>query len=625
MLRKTLILPFLLILATTLNGQKNYLKDVKTLPDHPRILWLAGEEKQIYDKIAANTVLADLHQEILKESDKIIALPVLERKQIGRRLLSVSREALRRIFYLSYSFRMTEESKYVKRAAEELMSVCSFSDWNQSHFLDVGEMTMAVAIGYDWLSHTFSPDLKNLVKNALISKGLSPSFHPKDSWFLTATNNWNQVCNAGMTFGALAVYEDVPDLSFHIIERAIESIRIPMKDYAPDGAYPEGYGYWDYGTSFNVLFLSALEKVFKTDFQLSSAPGFMHTGSYYEHMVAPSGRPYNYADAGIGAGLTPAMFWFAQKTNDPSLLWMEKMFMGNKKNKGYLKNRLLPALMIWAADLSVDQIPAPKELTWTGQGVTPVSLMRTSWTDSDALFLGIKGGTASSNHAHMDAGSFIMEAHGVRWAMDFGMQNYESLESKGVALWGRAQDAQRWDVFRYNNLAHNTLTVDNSYHRVKGYAPIESATTNPAFMSAVTDLSTVFEGQLAGVKRGAAIVDKGYVLIQDEIKTLAKDETTVRWTMLTSAQVKMIGKNRIRLLQDGKTLELRVIEPAKVTLKTWSTKSTKDYDADNSGTTLIGFEVVLPSHTEASLVVALIPQGAKYNKKDFRSLNEWKD
>ena len=33
-----------------------------------------------------------------------------------------------------------------------------------------------------------------------------------------------------------------------------------MGHYAPDGAYPEGIGYWDYGTSFNVMFLSAIEK-----------------------------------------------------------------------------------------------------------------------------------------------------------------------------------------------------------------------------------------------------------------------------------------------------------------------------------------------------------------------------
>ncbi len=45
----------------------------------------------------------------------------------------------------------------------------------------------------------------------------------------------------------------------------------------------------------------------------------------------------------------------------------------------------------------------------------------------------------------MDVGSFVMEANGVRWASDPGMQNYESLESKGMNILEDA-DAQRWTI-----------------------------------------------------------------------------------------------------------------------------------------------------------------------------------
>ena len=57
-----------------------------------------------------------------------------------------------------------------------------------------------------------------------------------------------------------------PELSRTVINRAIDKISIPMGHYAPDGAYPEGIGYWDYGTSFNAMFLSAIEKAFGTDY-----------------------------------------------------------------------------------------------------------------------------------------------------------------------------------------------------------------------------------------------------------------------------------------------------------------------------------------------------------------------
>ncbi len=58
----------------------------------------------------------------------------------GKRLLSVSRLVLKRIFYLSYAYRMTKEEKYAYRATQEMLSVSRFPDWNPSHFLDVGEM-----------------------------------------------------------------------------------------------------------------------------------------------------------------------------------------------------------------------------------------------------------------------------------------------------------------------------------------------------------------------------------------------------------------------------------------------------------------------------------------------------
>ena len=124
----------------------------QTIPEppaqHPRLLMLAGEEKQIQQTIAADPAWRKMHQIILDESEAIISLPPIERIQIGRRLLDKSREALRRLFYLGYSYRLTNEIKYAQRAEKEMLAIAGFSDWNPTHYLDVGEMTMAMAIGF---------------------------------------------------------------------------------------------------------------------------------------------------------------------------------------------------------------------------------------------------------------------------------------------------------------------------------------------------------------------------------------------------------------------------------------------------------------------------------------------
>jgi len=614
---------FIMIAPAMLLAQDKKLPATEKIIDHPRILLTRGEEKTIQSAIDANPIWNKMHQAILKASDDLIDLPPVERIQIGRRLLDKSREALRRIFHLSYAWRMTGDVKYFQRAEKEMLAISNFSDWNPSHFLDVAEMTMAMAIGYDWLYDKLSQESRQIIKEAILKKGLQPSLEDKNNSWLRVTHNWNQVCNAGMTYGALAIWEDQPDLAKQITERALNTIHLPMNDYKPDGAYPEGYGYWGYGTSFNIMFLSAVEKIFSSDFGLSSIQGFLDTGKFMENMTGVTGLNFNWGDAGLGGGLKPAMFWLAQKKNDPSLLWVEKSFLQRDDFSKFTNDRLLPAIMIWGKDIPLNKIVEPKAKVYAAQGPNPVCLMRTSWTDPNGIYLGFKTGSASVNHAHMDIGSFIMESDGVRWASDFGMQDYESLESKGIRLFGRTQDAQRWTVFRLNNYVHNTLTINHQLQLVKGYAKVDKYSDKPAFSYAISDLSTVYENQLTNVKRGVGIVDEKYVVVHDELTAL-DTTTTVRWTMLTTAEVTITGKNTISLKKDGKQLLLRVDSPSKVTMKTWSTEPTTDYDAPNAGTTLVGFEVTVPANKKETLNVLLIPGGdEKKVKGKIKPLQDW--
>ena len=239
--------------------QLSFLDHMAEVAPHPRVLMAPSAEKAIAANIASDPLARQVHQLILKESDNMIGLAPYDRVVTGGRLLSVSRNALRRIFFLAYSFRMTGDAKYAARAEREMLAISAFSDWHPAHFLDVAEMTMAMAIGYDWTYSALSPASRRVIRDAIISKGLDPSLDPTLNSWLKVNNNWNQVCNAGMVFGAIAVYEEVPDKAKSIIKRAIDTVVIPMQAYEPDGAYPEGFGYWDYGTSFNVMMLGRLK------------------------------------------------------------------------------------------------------------------------------------------------------------------------------------------------------------------------------------------------------------------------------------------------------------------------------------------------------------------------------
>jgi len=248
-------------------------------------------------------------------------------------------------------------------------------------------------------------------------------------------------------------------------------------------------------------------------------------------------------------------------------------------------------------------------------------MMRSDWS-SQAIYIGFKAGSPSVNHGHMDIGSFVMEAAGRRWATDLGMQNYESLESLGMQIFGKGQDAERWTIFRMNNFSHNVLIVDDQPQIVNGYAKIDRHSAAKNFMFAISDLSPVYSGQMKTARRGVALVDKQYTIVRDEFETLSQP-TTVRWNMVTEATVEL-GADQATLIYGGKVLTMKVLGPENLRMKTWSTAPTNNYDAENPGTIMVGFECELPTDTSHFFEVLLIPEAAAGSAKFLNlELEQW--
>ena len=600
-----ILFAFLIVSLTSIfAADKNTNKAGAITLAHPRLLLLKGEEKGLLKQISTDKYWQKIHQTIIDESDKLINLPENERIKDGRRLLAVSRENLKRIFYLSYAYRMTNDRKFAKRAEAEMLKTASFIDWNPSHFLDVAEMSMAMAIGYDWLYNYLSPASREVIKKAIIDKGITPSLVDENNYWLKSTNNWNQVCNAGITFGAIAVYEDIPQLSLQMINRAISSVKISMNTYSASGAYPEGITYWNYGTSFNVMLISSLEKIFKTDFGLSQTSGFLNTGLYSQNMISPMLNQFNYGDNKTQSNFSPVVFGFYAKTQNPTLLYLQ----GRLINKCILNReteRLLPAAILWGvgAKASLNNPVEPKDLSYKGTGGSPVTVFRSSWNGTDGIYLGFKLGSASVNHAHMDVGSFFLDADSVQWGIDLGQENYTSLEAKGVLLW----DKQRWDVFRYNNLSHNLLIINNKLQNSTAKAEIDKYSDKPDFMFSTSDLSTIYEGQVKTMKRGVALINKKYVMVEDTIETLPQF-TKARWNMATMADEMIpVSENIVLLKKGNKKLYMVVQTKGKINFKTWSTTSENTYDTANPGSRFVGFETELPLDEKVNIKVFLIP------------------
>ncbi|HEY0967974.1 MAG TPA: heparinase II/III family protein [Opitutaceae bacterium] len=586
---------------------------------HPRLM------------VASNQVWADLARRapgdpglgavvrrIESTARTLLTEPPAQRVMTGRRLLGVSREVLGRVTALAAAYHLTGNRAFAARAEQEMLAAAAFTDWNPAHFLDVGEMTTALALGYDWLFDELTSAAQVAIRQAIVDKGLKAGLvdNGHNRGWQRAETNWNQVCFGGLTLGALVVADHEPVLARQVLALARERIPLGLRPYAPDGVYPEGPSYWSYGTTYSALTVAALETALGTDWGITSAPGFMAGAGAYAQMIGPTGLAYNFADGGEAAGLQPTLMWFARRINDPGLMSVFSRQLGALiADAGAPPSsdsaRFLAIAALWWTDADAVRQTPKLPLAWVGHGANPVAVFRRAWNDPDAAYLALKGGSANLNHAHMDVGSFVYEADGVRWADDLGMQNYESLESKGIALFGRTQDAQRWTVFRLNNRSHNTLTIDDQLHRVEGVAKIRSFSADAADAHAIVDLSPAFAGQAMRVERGFRWLPQGAVLVQDEVRG-AKPGANIRWALVTRADVHLSADGRgATLLRGGKRLEVQLVGPASARFAVIPADPPADnFNAPNPGRRILIINHPASASGEADLAVWLKPAAA---------------
>ncbi len=516
----------------------------------PRMILTAAAEKQLKKKLKTDPVVQNMYAAIRLNAQAIQQAPLLERTVVGRRLLGTSREMLYRVNVLGVVYRLDRDPAVLNRLNDEVLTVCAFSDWNPSHYLDVAEMAMAVALAVDWAGDDLPKATVAMAKDALIEKGIKPSYNPDgNTGWVNGTNNWNQVCHGGMIAASIAVAEQAPELAAQTISRALDNMPHALAEYGPDGVYPEGSTYWGYGTSFSVLTSSLLETAFGTDFGLAQYPAFLESATFRALSIAPSGWYYNFADCGDqrneNGDLTLA--WFANKTGNDAYFEKER-FLRSPEAMGELA-RYAGAGLVWLAQYEPqrsDELP----LAWKGEGANPIVIFR---DPARQYYFGGKGGRGTVNHGNMDAGSFVFELDGVRWVVDPGNQNYNDLERTGFNLWGRCQDCERWTLLTKNNYGHSTLTVNDALHVADGFASITDF-QDGAQPEATIDMNEVFRGKLESATRRFVKENNHTLLIEDQFA--ASDSTqSITWQLMTTAAVEVTEDGAI-LKQDGKQLTL---------------------------------------------------------------------
>ena len=570
--------------------------------DHPRLMLLDRDLPALKQSIQEVPALAEYYQAIRRSAEQLLETPLLDFGRDNRdHLLEPARQAVDRIYRLGLVYRLEQDARFAQRGIEELLNAARLPDWDPSHFLDTAELTHAAAIGYDWFYPVLTPEQRGIVRDAICEKGLNESLYfyrlnmpvtPRyRDWNWAHFNfNWNPVCNGGMVIGALAVADEAPQPAGEVLARAMSSLPIAMGEFAPDGGWLEGPGYWDYATSYNVYLLAALESAIGPLLtqRYLKMPGFDKTGDFRMHMAGPLGLTFNFADSRDAVNTAPQMFWMARKFGRPEFAAHAVKF-----------DSAAPSVfdLLWFEPVQQSPVEAQLPLDAVFHHVETVFL-RSAWDDANAVYVGFKGGDNSANHGHLDLGSFVLDAGGCRWALDLGRDNYALpyYFECGKAIY-----------YRLKTEGHNTLVLDGKNQRVDAVAPIVAFQSRPERAFAVADLSRGYGKRRGGVLRGVALLGRQHVLVQDEFD-LAKQADAV-WQMHTEAAIELDGRKAI-LRQQDKTLTAFILEPEGAVFEV-SEASPPPPEAQQPGTRKLIIRVAVPASACRLAVTFAIGESAR--------------
>jgi hypothetical protein len=158
----------------------------------------------------------------------------------------------------------TERAILANRAAAEMMAVAKLDNWNPKRFLTVAETMHSLSIGYDWFYHDLNASERTVIEDGIYRNGLAIGMgcyadnctwvpgiagvgKCATCWWIRATKmNWNVVGNGAMAIAALALGDmsRYAQVAKSALAFSAQGIPAALVGYAPDGAWPEGPGYW---------------------------------------------------------------------------------------------------------------------------------------------------------------------------------------------------------------------------------------------------------------------------------------------------------------------------------------------------------------------------------------------
>lgn len=454
----------------------------------PRIFYDAEALARLKQMLAAN---ASLHAALEQRGEKLLAAELVPETvaEIGGGQQANYHTPANQIaemgLTLGLLFQLTGEKRYAEKLREALLYYVRYERWAGPGLaerflpwhteLDTTEFSIGYAAGYDALHSYLTVADRKTIAEGMIRLSVQPTL---DDWILPGArvhaldsmgHNWWGVCVAAAGLCALALLEDDPRAQGWVdaVDAGYEQwfsyrgnvLQNRMPTFERSGPSYEGVGYTNYGVSEYLRYRFAWQNTYPGRKAARMEP-LEHLATFFLETLYPTSTGFltvNFEDCSLEADSTV------------TLLLMVACGLGGPDAARYLarvdslpNDPLLSLLRLHPQQAARGE--APTSVLYERMGW---ATMRSSW-EKDATLLAMKSGY-TWNHAHADAGTFLLFKQGAPLIIDSGTCNY-----------GRREYATYYRQSR----AHNVILFDG-----QGQSPedLDHGVKFPGHMHALID------------------------------------------------------------------------------------------------------------------------------------------
>jgi hypothetical protein len=392
---------------------------------------------------------------------------------------------------LGLAYCVTGNQEYARKLKEALLHYGQLARWAGDagnvppwhSELNTARFCFGYAVGYDCIHDYLSEPERVSIAQAMIRLGILPTLN---DWLLPGQrihaldsmgHNWWSVCVSMAGLAALSLLGDEPRAEAWVqeVSEAFPEwfdfqgniLQNKSRNFDRHGAFYESVNYAEYALSEYLLFRLAYTNVFR-DRQPPEIPLLKTVGDFFVSTCYPTADALlsvNFGDSSLRAnGAKTLRLLLANSYDTPAYDW----YLG-RTNPGLDD----PIGLVWYEARPAAQPPAdlPRSVLYPDIGW---AVLRSSWQDN-ATMLAVKSGFAW-NHAHPDAGSFILFHEGRPVIIDSGNCSYSRRE---------------YTSYYRQSKAHNVVLIDGVAENPEDCGGADRGVVTPGRLPDLLDLAGV--------------------------------------------------------------------------------------------------------------------------------------